>query len=146
MSKLVDALARSQSLPLTSRERTKRANFGFPVPPLLAVGLNYLDVDNEPSVRLFAVAEETMERTVKVNLSQWGDTKASPDVSGRPLPPTIQISRSTNSLRPITILCGIPSRTRFEILHSSSHKNLYHRGMLFNKIARPPQRQTPLAH
>lgn len=49
--------------------------FGCPAPPLLVVDLNYPHVDNEPSVRLFAVAEEFMGRTAKVQLRQCGDTK-----------------------------------------------------------------------
>lgn len=65
-----------QSPPMTSQELTKRANFSFSAPPVLAVGLNHLDVDNEHNVRVRAVAEQIMENTAEVHLSQWGDTKA----------------------------------------------------------------------
>ncbi|KAK1978610.1 hypothetical protein LZ30DRAFT_691301 [Colletotrichum cereale] len=65
-----------QSPPMTSQELTKRANFSFPAPPVLAVGLNHLDVDREHNVRVRAVAEQINNNTAEVHLSQWGDTKA----------------------------------------------------------------------
>ncbi|KAK6206297.1 hypothetical protein QIS74_13716 [Colletotrichum tabaci] len=65
-----------QSPPMTSQELTKRANFTFPAPPVLAVGLTHLDVDRERNVRVRAVAEQINNITAEVHLSQWGDTKA----------------------------------------------------------------------
>ncbi|WYZ35415.1 hypothetical protein EsH8_X_000062 [Colletotrichum jinshuiense] len=65
-----------QSPPMTSQELTKRANFSFPAPPVLAVGLNHLDVDRGHNVRVCAVADQINNNTAEVHLSQWGDTKA----------------------------------------------------------------------
>ncbi|KAK2021510.1 zincin [Colletotrichum zoysiae] len=65
-----------QSPPMASQELTKRANFSFPAPPVLAVGLNPLDADRGRNVRVRAVAEQISNSTADVHLSQWGDTKA----------------------------------------------------------------------
>ncbi|KAH6844642.1 hypothetical protein B0I37DRAFT_377948 [Chaetomium sp. MPI-CAGE-AT-0009] len=67
-----------QDPPLTSQELTKRANFGyeFPAPPIVAVGLNYIDADREHNVRVQAVAEDITTTSADVRLSHWSDTKA----------------------------------------------------------------------
>ncbi|KAF7557717.1 hypothetical protein G7Z17_g431 [Cylindrodendrum hubeiense] len=67
-----------QDSPLTSQELTKRANFGreFPEPPVVAVGLNYIDADREHNVRVQAVADQITTTSAEVHLSHWSDTKA----------------------------------------------------------------------
>ncbi|KAM0331480.1 hypothetical protein ACHAQA_003156 [Verticillium albo-atrum] len=67
-----------QDGPLTSQELTKRANFGweFPAPPIVAVGLNYIDADRERNVRVQAVADQVTTTSAEVHLNHWSDTKA----------------------------------------------------------------------
>jgi hypothetical protein len=67
-----------QDGPLTSQELTKRANFAweFPAPPIVAVGLNYIDADRETNVRVQATPESVTTTSADVRLNHWSDTKA----------------------------------------------------------------------
>ncbi|KAH6679878.1 hypothetical protein F5X68DRAFT_223703 [Plectosphaerella plurivora] len=67
-----------QDAPLTSQELTKRVNFAgaFRDPPVVAVGLNYIDVDRETNLRVQAVADQINTNKAEIHLSHWADTKA----------------------------------------------------------------------
>lgn len=67
-----------QDGPLTSQELTKRANFAghFREPPVVAVGLNYMDVDRQTNLRVGAVADQINTSKAEVHLSHWADTRA----------------------------------------------------------------------
>ncbi|KAH7142228.1 hypothetical protein EDB81DRAFT_899876 [Dactylonectria macrodidyma] len=64
--------------PLTSQELTKRANFAkeFPVPPIVTVGLNYIDADREHNVGVQAAGDQVATSSAEVALSHWSDTEA----------------------------------------------------------------------
>ncbi|KAH7347590.1 hypothetical protein B0T11DRAFT_142840 [Plectosphaerella cucumerina] len=67
-----------QDGPLTCTELTKRANYAgvFRESPVVAVGLNYIDVDRQANLRVQAIADQINTSKAEIHLSQWSDTKA----------------------------------------------------------------------